>query len=158
MTADHYKLLSEVYSLLGRYGPLDFKRAASIARGSHAVQEALICLEREATMSNRGNKRAADRPEPRRAGATERADVYSALCSILSNSGKFPNKSDLVELIHSLELPVKHDSRISRERLAKRIAKTVAGSRSLEQRLRRSLGSIVDTQTQGWLDLLLNGR
>lgn len=155
MKQEGFQVVAELYRFLATFDASVIQAASRLPSISDNLRAALTALHKE-TVTRRSN---APSPSAKAANSSPKAVGGSSRgpLALLLDKRRFPTKQHLVEVAKLLRVKVNVDSKASRERLARRLARAVEDDPGACERLYELAGATEDSQTAGWLDLIRRG-
>lgn len=165
MSHSDFKILREIYHLLGEFEPDAIAAAGRRPHMSENMRIALNALAKEARSNNAKGARRFRLGTPDKTSRVSAINATSnprdyrrALMRFLLDEKRFPDKNSLANFAKKMEVPKAANPKYSRERVAHYIAKFAAENESFKKRLASFVASVEnegDAQTKGWLGLIL---
>lgn len=155
MTQEGFQVVAELYRFLGTFDASAIVAASKLPGVSENLRTALAALHREtAARRSRGGK-----TQKASNSSTNKRDLRALdPLGLLMDKDRFPAKQDLLQLAKLLCVKVKADSKTSRERVARQIARIADGDLAVREKLYELVSSSSDNQTTGWFDLIRRGQ
>jgi len=155
MKQEGFQVVAELYRFLATFDASAIVAASKLPGVSENLRTALLALHRETTAQRS------------RSGKTGKASNSSANkpnlgaldpVGLLMDKDRFPAKEDLLKLARSLRLKLKVDSKTSRERVARQIARIADDDAAVREKLYELVINSADDQTTGWFELIRRGQ
>ena len=155
MKQEDFQVVAELYRFLATFDPSAIEAASRLPSISDNLRTALTALHKE-TLTRTPNARAPS-AKPANSAAKAAGGGSRGPLALLLDTRRFPTKQHLVDVAKLLPVKVNVDSKASRERLARRLARAVEEDPGACEKLYELVGATEDSQTAGWFDVIRRG-
>lgn len=151
MQQDEFKVVAELYRFLATFDAKAIAAATKLPNISDNLRDALMALHAESNAPRqRKNVRSPQSDTTEQPQATDPVQI-------LTDKTKFPGKSELEELAGLLGVKLDAGPKDSRERVARKLAKTIVQDERKLKEFSKLVPAASETQTSGYVDIIRRG-